>query len=64
MAMPLEVALTIGEIVIGARAANLPLNLSLHIEDLLIRFPNCGYSRVQIAETLEEEATAAGVALH
>ena len=64
MATPLDVALIIGEIVVGARVANLPLDLDLHTDDLLVRFPNCGYSRVQISEILEEEAVAAGVAMH
>lgn len=64
MNTPLDVALSIRQVVVDARTARMPLDLAIEVEELVVRFPDCGYSRVQIAETLQEEAIAAGVVLH
>lgn len=64
MHTPLDVAIGIGQAISEARTARIPLDLAGHAEMLFLRYAECGFSRGQIAEILEEEAAAAGLQLH
>lgn len=64
MHTPLDVAIGIGQAIDDARASQMPLDVAVKVETLFLRFSDCGYSRVQIAEILQEEAAAAGICLH
>lgn len=64
MNTPLEVAVTISRLIMEARERRVKLDIGSAVDELSTRFPHSGYSTVQIAETLTEEASAAGVALH
>ena len=64
MHMPLDVALGIGQAIDDARLSRVPLDIAVNAETLFLRFADCGYSRVQLAEILQEEAAAAGLTLH
>lgn len=64
MHTPLDVAIGIGETIREARTASVPMDLARKADALFLRFPDCGYSRVEIAQILQEEATAVGLKLH
>ena len=63
MSTPLSVALNIGRLICDAQAGHSPLDVQTRAGELYLRYFASGCSRRQIAEALEDEAVAAGVAI-
>ncbi len=63
MSTPLSVALNIGRLISEAQARRSTIDISAQAAELYLRFFESGCSRLQIAEALEDEAAAAGVAI-
>ena len=64
MNTPLEVALNIGRLVLEARNGRNSLDVAGCADMLLSPVPHSGFSRIDLVETLAEEANAAGVVVH
>lgn len=63
MSTPLSVALNIERLVCDAQIGHSPIDVETRASELYLRHFAAGCSRRHIAEALEDEARAAGVAL-
>ena len=60
----LKLALDIDRMIADAANSRRQLDISERSTELFLRFLDCGYSRPELAETLREEAAAAGISVH
>jgi hypothetical protein len=61
MSTPLSVALNIERLICEARARQSAIDVAAIAAELYLRFYASGCSRHEIAETLQDEAAAAGI---
>jgi hypothetical protein len=64
MSTPLSVALNIERLICEARTRQAGIDVAAIAAELYLRFLASGCSRQEIAEALQDEATAAGLTTH
>jgi hypothetical protein len=64
MSTPLSVALNIERLICEARARQVEIDVATIAAELYLRFLASGCSRQEIAEAVQDEATAAGLPTH